>query len=65
MSARQLFTLSMLPLYRTVRRWMIRRQIAHIGYTIKHIQQQRENDRHVERVLMGRQAVLKSELHSI
>lgn len=50
---------------RQVRRWWIRRQIANINYTLKHIAAQRENDRHAERVLMGRQAVLRSDLHSI
>jgi hypothetical protein len=50
---------------RSFKRWYLRRKLAHIGYTLAHIQAQRENDRHVERVLMGRQAVLKSELHSI
>jgi len=50
---------------RCMRKWWLRRQLAHIGYTLKHIQQQRENDRHVERILQGRQALLSSELRQI
>lgn len=65
MTTRQLFTLSMLPLYRSMRRWWINRQIKHIGYHLSHIRQQRENDRHVERVLMGKQAVLLSDLRQL
>lgn len=51
-------------IFRRVRKWWLRRQLAHIGYTIKHIQSQRENDRHVERILQGRQAILQSEIRN-
>jgi hypothetical protein len=64
MSAGQLLTISMLPFIRSIRRWWLRRQLAHIGYTLKHIQLQRENDRHAERILMGKQAVLQSDLRN-
>lgn len=64
MTQRQLYALSLLPLYRTFRRWWINRQIKAIGYHLAHIRQQREHDRHVERVLMGRQALLQSDLRN-
>jgi hypothetical protein len=62
MTTSQLFTLSLRPFTRAVRRWIINRRIAHIQFQIAHLCQQQANDRHVERVLMGRMAFLRSDL---
>jgi hypothetical protein len=65
MTATKLITYWPSTVTRAIRRWWLRRQLAHIRYTLAHIQAQRENDRHVERVLMGRQAVIQSDIRNI
>lgn len=65
MTQRQIFLFWPLALLRSIRRFWIRRQLEQISYHLKHIAAQRENDRHVERVLMGRQALLQSDLRQI
>ncbi|HEY8606600.1 MAG TPA: hypothetical protein VIM12_05740 [Noviherbaspirillum sp.] len=64
MTARELLAFSLRPALRSFRRWWINRQLEHIRYQIAHLQSQRENDRQVERVLQGREAVLRSDLRN-
>jgi hypothetical protein len=63
MTTRQI-TLPM-PRFRAIRAWWIRCQLDHIHRTLAHIEAQRQNDRHVERLLMGREALLRSDLRQI
>lgn len=65
MTTKQVFTYWPLNVQRVVKRWWIRRQLQHVQYQIAHLQSQRENDRHVERLLMGREALLRSDLRQI
>jgi hypothetical protein len=65
MTTHQVFTYWPSTVTRAIRKWWLRRQLADIGYALAHIQAQRENDRHVERVLMGRQAVIQSDIRNI
>jgi hypothetical protein len=62
MTFTQLLTFSVRPVSRVIRRWWINRQIAHIQYQIEFLRSQQNNNRHVERVLMGRMAFLRSDL---
>lgn len=65
MTTKQVFTYWPLNVQRVVKRWWIRRQLQHVQYQIAQLQSQRENDRHVERILMGREALLRSDLRQI
>ncbi|WP_136420325.1 hypothetical protein [Herbaspirillum sp. ST 5-3] len=65
MTARALLSLSLYPLLKLFRRWMLRRKLTAIRMHLDHIRKQRENDFHVERVLQGREAVLQSDLRML
>ena len=62
MTYRTLFTLSLRPIWRRIRRSLIKFQIEHISYALAHLKHQQALDRHEERVLMSRQAMLRSQL---
>jgi hypothetical protein len=61
MSARQLFTLSLSPFKRSLHRWWLNRRLNAIQCHLDFIERERENDRHVERMLHAKQALLQSE----
>lgn len=60
-----LLSLSLSPIYRALRRWIIRRKLASIACELEFIAKQRKNDQRVERILMSRQALLQSDLRNI
>lgn len=62
MTYRALFSLSLRPLFRAMRRWWINRKINDIDFHLAHIQNERRNSQLVERVLVCRRINLKSEL---
>jgi hypothetical protein len=46
----------------TFRKWILRRKLANIRFTLAHIEQQEEHNRHAKRYLQGQQALIQSEL---
>jgi hypothetical protein len=62
MTLRDILSVSPSAAWKMMRRWWIRRELDHIGFELAFIQHQRKNDFHVERVLQGRQALLRAEL---
>jgi hypothetical protein len=65
MTAHTLFWLWPLPIVKAIRRWAMRRKLAHISYSLTHIVSERENGYKAERHLQGLQAVTKSDLHNL
>lgn len=65
MNTAQIIALAPQTIGRTLQRWWIRRKLAHVRYQLLHIRNQQNNDRAVERVLMGREALLQSDLRQI
>jgi hypothetical protein len=62
MTYRALFSLSLRPVWRSIRRWYLKRKINDIDFHIAHIQNDRKNGQLVERVLVCRRINLQAEL---
>lgn len=65
MTTLKVFTYWLSPVPRAIRKWWLRRKLAHAQYEIDYLRHiQREHWMH-ERYWHGQVAVLQSELHSI
>jgi len=58
-------TLSLKPLIKSVRRWLIQAEMADLQHHITHIRNIRANDFHVERISNARYINLKLELRDL
>jgi len=61
----QIMTLSLKPLIKSVRRWLIKLEMADLQYHIAHIRSVRANDFEVERISHARHLNLKLELRDL
>lgn len=62
MTTTKLIALWPQSLAKGMRKWLLRRKLAHIRYSLDHIREQDEHNRHAKRILQGQQAVISSEL---
>jgi hypothetical protein len=65
MTSHQVFTYWPSSIARSFKRWYLRRKLAHIGYTLAHIAQQDEDNRHAKRILQGQMALIQSDIRNI
>jgi hypothetical protein len=62
MKTHQVFAYWPAAMAHTFRKWILRRKLANIRFTLAHIEQQEEHNRHAKRYLQGQQALIQSEL---
>jgi hypothetical protein len=65
MTTLKVFTYWPSSIARSFKRWYLRRKLAHIGYTLAHIAQQDEDNRHAKRILQGQMALIQSDLRML
>lgn len=65
MTTLKVFTLFPSTLIRKVRKWWLKRKLAHLSYYLAHIAEQDEHNRHAKRHVHAQMALIQSDLRML